>query len=186
MAEAGFWLHLYKSGALGSYDKPGLLSRLSRARGIFNEGGDPGRAGMELLKRFCKSRMARRPSTTARQAGLSRIQASWRCSQVASMIRRRPISPSGSLRILKRRLVHFRSASPAIPQAFRSRGLCGRIIAQEAASMLRLAANSRIDASCGDGPSSSVRLTKNCQSRGRVLAFLNNVMASRCDGGLIF
>ncbi len=52
--------------------------------------------------------------------------------------------------------------------------------------MLLLAANSRIDASCGDGPSSSVRLTLNCHSRGRVLAFLNNVMASRCDGGLIF
>lgn len=48
------WLHLYKSDAVGSYDKPGLLSRLSRACGIFNEGGDPGRAGMELLKRFCE------------------------------------------------------------------------------------------------------------------------------------
>jgi|GEM_PF-5227585 len=49
--------------------------------------------------------------------------------------------------------------------------------------MLLLAANSRIDASCGDGPSPSVRLTLNSHSRGRVLAFLNNVMASRCDGG---
>ena len=181
------WRPLYQSGALGSYDKLGLLSRLSRARGIFNEGGDPGRAGMELLKRFCEIEDGQATIDNRLAGGavedsgvLALLSSGIDDPSEAYLAFRQLADLEASLGAFSPRLTCDPFGLPP------SRGLCGRILAQEAASMLRLAANSRIGASCGDDPYSSVRLTLNCQSCGRGLAFLNNVMASGCDGGLIF
>ncbi len=185
--QGGLWLHLYQSPEAGSDDKMRLISRLSRARRIFNQGGDPGRAGMELLKRFCSigDGMAtidnRLVDEAAGDSGAMALLSSGIDDPSEAFLAFRQLADlEASLGAFSQRLTCDPFGLPL------SGGLCGKALAQADASMLILASNARIDASCENGPSATIRLTLNCQSRSRALGFLGNAMATRCDGGLVF